>query len=183
MLLTFLILTWQHYTGAFNVGSCNIREASGLAEAKFRGSYDRGYPAYSCIANDNCDYEIHVLGSYESRSDHGFGYHPTGQSDVDITVIGNSSRPLILVLSSYEPTLWRLTFPSDVTIHKVIIVSALEAVVTACRVAFISVYNTLLATMQDPSLIMKTLAIATVHAYCSFIRVPIILMTSVPLEK
>ena len=78
---------------------------------------------YSCVANANCNYDVHVLSCYEARSDHGFSYHPTGQSVVDISVTGQSSRPTVLVLASYEPIEWTLNIPSQIVIDTVIVVS------------------------------------------------------------
>lgn len=48
--------------------------------------------------------ETHVIGVYETRSDHSFGYHPEGTAFVSVT--GSASQPVNLVLSSYEPTNW-----------------------------------------------------------------------------
>ena len=50
--------------------------------------------------------------------------HPTGYPTVNITVTGSSSRPLILVLASYEPAVWTLNIPTGVVIDKVLIVSS-----------------------------------------------------------
>ncbi len=111
------------------VGGCHIRSgaSNAAATARYRGLSPRnGYTTYSCVANDNCDNcdnEVHVLGSYESTQG-SFRTHPTGYPDVYLTVTGNSSRPLILVLSSYEPAVWTLHIPSGVAIDKVIIVSS-----------------------------------------------------------
>lgn len=49
--------------------------------------------------------ELHVLTVYESRGDHAYGYHPTGEAQVEVT----RSAPVILVLSSYEPTHWTVS--------------------------------------------------------------------------
>ena len=109
------------------VGSCHIHseDNSALATPTFRGSppVANGYSTYSCVANNNCDNEVHVIGNYESNSQHSFNYHPTGYTDLFLSVTGNSSRPLILVLSSYEPVQWMLHIPSGVVLSKVIIVS------------------------------------------------------------
>ncbi len=48
--------------------------------------------------------ETHVISVYESRADHGDGYHPAGQSFVHVT--GSADSPVNLVLSSAEPTEW-----------------------------------------------------------------------------
>ena len=72
---------------------------------------------YSCVASDNCNYEVHVIGNYESRQ------RGTGDTDVVLTVTGESPLPLILVLTSYDIVRWRLSVTSGVTIDRVILVS------------------------------------------------------------
>ena len=81
---------------------------------------------YSCVASDNCDYDVHVIGNYESSNGrHGFyTERQAGDTDVELSVSGESSRPLVLVLVSYEPVRWILHVPSGVTIDKVIVVRA-----------------------------------------------------------
>ena len=82
---------------------------------------------YSCEASDNCDYDVHVIGNYESSNGrHGFFIkRQAGDTDVQLSVSGVSSRSLILVLTSYEPVRWRLrVIPSSVVIDKVIVVSS-----------------------------------------------------------
>src|SRR5262245_22549369 len=44
--------------------------------------------------------EVHVVGVYETRSDHSFGDHPVGEGSVTIERPGTH----VLVLSAYEPT-------------------------------------------------------------------------------
>ena len=80
---------------------------------------------YSCVASDNCNYEVHVIGNYESSNGiHGvFVEREAGDTDVVLTVTGESPRPLILVLTSYEPVRWRLSVTSGVTIDRVILVN------------------------------------------------------------
>ena len=80
---------------------------------------------YSCVAFDNCNYEIHVIGNYESSNGiHGvFVEREAGDTDVVLTVSGESPRPLILVLTSYDTVRWRLSVTSGVTIDRVILVS------------------------------------------------------------
>lgn len=73
---------------------------------------------YSCVANDNCDYEVHVIGNYRSNGH----VHNTGHTDLYLTVTGTSNRPLILVLSSYEPVQWTVYVPRGVQVEKVILV-------------------------------------------------------------
>ena len=102
------------------VGSCDIQNggSNALATATFGGS---PRTTSSCIVNENCNYEVHVLGNYESNGQHSFRNHNTGFTDLYIT--GSTARRLILVLSSYEPVEWLLHIPAGVVIERVIIVS------------------------------------------------------------
>ena len=50
-----------------------------------------------------------MIGIYESRNDHAFGYHPVGNAT--IYVGDQDGKNTILVLSSYEPTIWNLVGP------------------------------------------------------------------------
>ena len=67
---------------------------------------------------------MHVIGNYESSNGiHGSSStRQAGDTDVVLTVTGESPRPLILVLTSYEPVRWRLSVTSGVTINRVILV-------------------------------------------------------------
>ncbi len=49
--------------------------------------------------------EVHVIGVYEARGDHGGGVHPTGSATVHVERTG----PQVLVLSSYEPVNWKVS--------------------------------------------------------------------------
>ena len=107
------------------IGSCHIQNGASNAAATytFRGSRRTGDSIYSCVTDTNNNYDIHVIGNYESNGHSGFRVHETGYTDLYLTVTGESSRPLILVLTSYEPVEWTLHIPSGVIIDKVIIVS------------------------------------------------------------
>ena len=85
---------------------------------------------YSCVAFGNCNNEVHVIGNYESSNGvHGvFIERVAGDTDVVVSVTGESSRPLILVLTSYEPVRWRLSVTSGVTIDRVILVGRVKLV-------------------------------------------------------
>ncbi|MBK6847201.1 MAG: hypothetical protein IPG96_06540 [Proteobacteria bacterium] len=62
--------------------------------------------------------ELHVVGIYESRSDHsGNDYHPRGETVVEVTRPG----PADLVLSSYEPTAWVVRAVGTAEIRTVIL--------------------------------------------------------------
>ena len=93
-----------------------------VAVPSYRGSVQS---TRSCTANDNCNYSVIVISVYEARPDHSFGYHPTGSASVRVTVSGGQSdtRPLILVLASYEPIRWSISMPQGVTFEKILVVS------------------------------------------------------------
>lgn len=67
-------------------------------------------PTYSTSyyesTSKNQDASLFMIGVYETRSDHGFGYHPTGTATVNIA--NQNERDTTLVLSAYEPTTWNL---------------------------------------------------------------------------
>ena len=67
-----------------------------------------------------------MIGNYESSNGrHGFGIpRVAGDTYVNVNVIGNSSKQLILVFTSYEPVNWRLSLPSGVVVNRILIVSS-----------------------------------------------------------
>ena len=120
LILTILEYSWF----VAHIGSCLIRKnyASRVGTPTTKGSSET---SYSCVASDNCNYEVHVIGNYKSSSGSNSAGSPrvAGVTDVTLSVSGESSRPLILVLTSYEPVRWRLSVPSGVVIDKVILVN------------------------------------------------------------
>lgn len=62
--------------------------------------------SYYDSPTQNQDYSLYMIGVYETRSDHSSGYHPTGTATVNIG--DQYGKNTILVLSSYEPTLWNI---------------------------------------------------------------------------
>ena len=78
---------------------------------------------YSCIANENCNYDVHVISNYEGNGHTGFRIHNTGTTNVQMNVSGQGLKPLVLVFVSYEPVNWILDIPSSVIIEKVLLVS------------------------------------------------------------
>ncbi len=66
----------------------------------------------------NTQQELHLIGIYEADSNHHFGKHPTGIAQVKIT---RQDKPMILVLSSYEPVKWHLQLAPGVQIEKIIL--------------------------------------------------------------
>jgi hypothetical protein len=86
------------------------------------------------VASDNCNYEVHVIGNYESSNGRQawlFTTRVAGDTDVVVRVSGESPRPLILVLTSYEPVRWRLSVTSGVTIDRVILSGYYASTVTS----------------------------------------------------
>lgn len=61
--------------------------------------------------------ELHLLGVYESHSDHGGGTHPEGAASVEVT----RKAPLILALSSYEPIHWTVSAAQGARIERIIL--------------------------------------------------------------
>lgn len=59
-----------------------------------------------------------VLGKYESDSSHSYGNHPTGSTTVHVDA---SPSPIVLVLSSYEPTQWVLDAAPGATIQRILL--------------------------------------------------------------
>jgi hypothetical protein len=100
-------------------GGCRIQYAG---EAAAVATY-KGAPLLyrSCLANNNCMHEVHVIGSFES-SDLG-SRTIAGNSNVHLMVNGTSSRRLVLVLSTFFPVRWTLHIPDGVVIDIVILVS------------------------------------------------------------
>ena len=87
---------------------------------------------YSCVANENCNYDVHVISNYEGDYNHGFGpVTRSGNTNVELRVSGHGSKPLVLVFVSYEPVNWILSIPSGVVIEKVLLVSIQLYVITS----------------------------------------------------
>lgn len=78
-----------------------------------------GYATSYYVASTPAAPEVHVIGVYETRSDHSGGIHPEGRATIHI--VGSASAPVNLVLSSYEPTEWVLdgdtSFIASILVH------------------------------------------------------------------
>ena len=81
---------------------------------------------YGCVSSTvNCEYEVHVIAIYESR-DHGFGAPRVAENTyVQFNINGRSSKPLVLVFTSYEPVNWQLSLPSGVVVNRILVVCSL----------------------------------------------------------
>jgi hypothetical protein len=116
-----------------DTGSCLIKQDSASIVGTPTTDGD-SETTYSCVASDNCNYEVHVIGNYESsngRKGESFINRVAGDTDVIVSVSGESPRPLILVLTSYEPVRWRLSVTSGVTIDRVILSSYYNSTVSS----------------------------------------------------
>ena len=69
---------------------------------------------------------LHIVSVYETRSDHSFGYHPTGSAFVDFALPGAN----VLVLSSYEPTHWTISMARGASLEKIITIGYHQQTVT-----------------------------------------------------
>ena len=100
---------------------CRIAVNSDTALAKPNNQKQQGYSTYSCTpSSSSTQYEVHVLAVYEVINRR----PPTaGNANVNIVSRGQSNRPIVLVLASYEPVNWILNLPAGISISKVILVS------------------------------------------------------------
>ena len=64
-----------------------------------------------------CGPELHILGVYETNSDHSYMNHPTGTGTVHVDRKGS----VVLALSSYEPVDWTVTVGPDTVLERVIL--------------------------------------------------------------
>lgn len=78
-----------------------------------------GYNPSYFFSSTPANPETHVIGVYETRSDHSAVSHPEGTAYVHVS--GTSVSPVILVLSSYEPTNWVLDGAGLSSVGKVLV--------------------------------------------------------------
>ena len=107
-----------------SIGDCVVTEGEVTTDVVGIPTFrDNPQTNYSCVANENCNYDVHMIGNYEGDSVHGFFRRRTvGTTRVDVRVTGVGTKPLVLVFSSYEPVKWILNVPTDVVIDKIILV-------------------------------------------------------------
>ena len=113
--------THIQYVSIVRLGSCAV-------EKTIHGANSAGIPSYrgrtqitsSCQANDNCQNSVHVISTYESTS----ATSPvrTGEVSLRVSVTGEDTRPLILVLVSFFAIRWCISVPRGVVFEKVIVV-------------------------------------------------------------
>ena len=123
---SFCSIYADYYSGNFFISSadaygCKIEVNSATALAKPNNQQQQGYSTYSCTpSSSSTQYEVHVLSVYEVINRR----PPTaGNANVNIVSRGQSNRPIVLVLASYEPVNWILHLPVGISISKVILVS------------------------------------------------------------
>ena len=64
------------------------------------------------------EFEVHAVGVYEGTlpaARRGFGMHPTGT--VTVKVNRPATRPVVLVLTSYEPVQWKIDAPKGAVLR------------------------------------------------------------------
>jgi hypothetical protein len=131
------------YSWPYNGGGCDTRALLAFAGTatndpltSFHGCYQgnnwvlnadlsvqsncSGSPSYALVPPpEQCepddDDEVQVVGVYQTRSDHSGGYHPVGTGRVKLDRPGRQT----LVLSSYEPTNWKLEIGPGVELQAV----------------------------------------------------------------
>ena len=102
-------------------GQCHIEQdsVSAVGTPTFEG---QSQTTYSCVADENCNYDVHIISNYEGNGHTGFRVHNTGTTNVDINVSVQGPKALVLVFVSYEPVNWILDIPRGVVIDKVLLV-------------------------------------------------------------
>ena len=122
--LFMLIITGYYFISSADAYGCKIEVNSATALAKAWYNKQKRQTIYSCTPDSSStQYEVHVLTVYEVINRR----PPTaGNAIVNIVSGGKSSRPIVLVLGSYEPVNWILKLPAGTSISKVILVSALS---------------------------------------------------------
>ena len=101
---------------------CRIEINSNTTLAKPQYSQQPTRTVYSCTpGSSSTQFEVHVLSVYEGNRH----TRPPSAGDTRVNIVsgGQSSRPIILVLASYEPVNWILNLPAGITISRVILVS------------------------------------------------------------
>nr|XP_006822809.1 PREDICTED: uncharacterized protein LOC102802640 isoform X2 [Saccoglossus kowalevskii] len=102
------------------VGGCDMQINSGqeFATPKFEG---QDVTVFSCLPDSSPDYEVHVVANYEGDGHTAAGVHDLGYTTLNIDG-ASSNKPIILILSTYEPVHWSLVFSDpDVVIEKIVL--------------------------------------------------------------
>lgn len=82
------------------VGNCSIRKhpPTALGYKDPTRTYRNNYPLNSCTTNDNSHYEVHLIGIYGDSNYNNY--------EIYVRPRGLVTKPIILVLTSYETTNW-----------------------------------------------------------------------------
>ena len=120
----------NNYFHTVKFGSCAIEKTALGDNSAAIPSY-RGHTQItsSCVASDNCQNSVHVISVYKAQST-GFRVQ-SGSVSVHVSATGEDTKPLMLVLTSYNPIRWSISIPSGVVFDKVIVVRGIEQFVIA----------------------------------------------------
>lgn len=88
----------------------NIQVDANAESSEFRTMISR-------IHNDKSG-RVHVVGIYESNSDHGYGRHPGGKVNIIATP---KAQQVVLVLCSYEPVTWNVSIAPGAAVSKIVL--------------------------------------------------------------
>jgi len=116
------VLTVDIFTSLADAYGCRIEINSNTTLAKPQYNKQPIRTIYSCTpSSSSTQYEVHVLSVYEGNRH----TRPPSDGDTNVNIIsgGQSGKPVILVLASYEPVNWILNLPAGITISRVILVS------------------------------------------------------------
>ena len=69
-----------------------------------------GYTLNSCTTADNSQYEVHVIGIYGDRTYNTY--------EISLRLRGPVDKPVVLVLTSYEATNWKVD--TSIDLYKVL---------------------------------------------------------------
>ena len=120
--LSRLVLTVDIFTSLADAYGCRIEINSNTVLAKPQYNNQPTTTIYSCVpGSSSTQYEVHVRSVYEGNRH----TRPPSAGDTNVNIIsgGRSSKPVILVLASYEPVNWILNLPAGIIISRVILVS------------------------------------------------------------
>ena len=108
---------------------CHIRQnaADAVSRPTFGSILQTTYSCVNSSADQNCNYDVHVLSTHQGNGDEISWNNvlSTGDINVDISVNGeeHSNKSLVLVLLNHYPMNWILDVPAGVIIDRVLLVS------------------------------------------------------------
>lgn len=124
------MLTFSPFNLAVS-GNCRIVEGAQPGDRVGTPTFnDRHQRHWSCTANENCNYDVHVIANRISDSGRNRTSIPTpGTAYVSVRATGEQSKPLVLVFNSYRPVRWIVSVPQGVVIERVVLVSSIKSFV------------------------------------------------------